>query len=83
VQVLRVEWWPTDLAGHYFLIMMALYMFVLKITQAVAQKSIANLDGANWRYIWSRRLSQTGAVVVYSEDLTIEKRPKIMSTLPI
>ena len=28
-------------------------------------------------HIWMRRLSQTGAVVGYSEDLAIEKRPKM------
>ena len=27
--------------------------------------------------IWSRRSSQTGGVVVYSEDLAIEKQPKM------
>ncbi len=33
--------------------------------------------GSSVVQIWSRRLSQTGGVVVYSEDLAIEKRPKM------
>ena len=46
-------------------------------------RGIRDRQEINWTFwgssvpqVWSRRLSQTGGVVGYSEDLAIEKRPK-------
>jgi len=53
-------------------------------SKSVGGRGIRDRQEINWTFwgssvpqVWSRRLSQTGGVVGYSEDLAIEKRPKM------